>query len=76
MSKKPKAKRIGDLQRVENTRRRFGSDKTYYFTRLQFPTGEEAQLLFTFDQLRRAAERATRNPEDLLAAGVIRDLLD
>ncbi len=76
MSKKPKAKRIGDLQRVDNTKRKFGSDREYFFARLQQPSGHEQAYLFTADQLVKAAARAASNPEDLLAAGIIRDLLD
>ncbi len=76
MSKKPKAKRIGDLQLVPNTQRKFGSDREYFFVRLQYPNGEESAHLFTRNQVNSAYERATRNPEDLLAAGIIRDLID
>lgn len=77
MSKpKPKAKRIGDLQLVLNTERRFGSASEYLFVRLQWPLGEEESFLFTEAELMRAARRASKNPEDLLKAGLIRDLLD
>lgn len=71
-----KAKRIGDLQRVDNTQRKFGSDRSYWFARLQYPDGTEFPLLFTEKQLEVAAARAKSNPEDLLKAGIIRDLLD
>ena len=73
---KPKAKRIGDLQRGENTKRKFGSDTAYYFARLQWPDGNEQAYLFTEQQLLVATFRAQRNPEDLLAAGILRDALD
>ena len=76
MTKKPKAKRIGDLQLVENTKRKFGSRTRYWFARLQHPSGTEIPYLFTDDQLARAELRASDNSEDLLAAGIIRDLLD
>lgn len=76
MPKKPKAKRIGDLQLVQNAKRKFGSYQEYYFARLQFPNGNEAAFLFTGDQLDTAEERAANNPEDLLAVGILRDALD
>ncbi len=76
MAAKPRAKRIGDLQQVENTARRFGSAPAYLFARLQLPSGLEAPYLFTESELVRAEERARRNPEDLLQAGVVRDFLD
>lgn len=76
MPKKPKAKRIGDLQLVENTKRKFGSYQEYYFVRLQFPNGKEYPFLFTDTQLDTAWRRAKENPEDLLAAGIIRNALD
>ncbi len=76
MTKKPKAKRIGDLQQVDNAQRKFGSLQEYWFTRLQYPLGTEVPLLFTEAELLRAQARALKNPEDLLAAGIVRDLLD
>lgn len=73
---KPKAKRIGDLQIVDNTARKFGSAKEYYFIRLQMPDGRELPLLLTLAQLQAAMDRAKANPEDLLKAGILRNALD
>ncbi len=76
MAAKPKAKRIGDIQEVKNTARRFGSASVYAFARLQFPSGIKAPFLFTDAELARAEARPRRNPEDLLQAGVVRNFLD
>lgn len=73
---KTKAKRIGDLQLVENKARRFGSAKEYLFARLQYPTGLEMPMLFTVAELERAERRAEENREDLPSVGILRDLLD
>ena len=75
-TKKPAAKRIGDLQIVPNEKRKFGSDNAYFFVRLQYPSGKEDSHLFTLDQLEVSKRRALKNPEDLLAAGILRDALD
>lgn len=71
-----KAKRIGDIQIVTNTARRFGQGASYYFTRLQLPDGSEYPFLFTESQLDTAARRARENREDLLDVSAIRDLVD
>jgi hypothetical protein len=76
MPAKPKAKRIGDIQTVANTSRRFGSAQEYHFVRLQGPNGTELPYLFTLAELIRATTRAQANPEDLLKAGIIQNLLD
>ena len=70
------AKRIGDLQPVANSKRKFGSNQAYYFVRLQMPDGSEGEYLFTESQLKIAKKRAIINPEDLLKPSKIRDALD
>jgi len=75
-AKKQKAKRLGDLQLVENKNKKFGADPEYWFLRVQFPNGSEIPLLLTKSQILVAQERALANQEDLLEVGVLRNLLD
>jgi len=56
--------RIGDLVRVENQEREFGSSDHYYAIRVQFPDGPESTLLLTERELLTAHHRAAKNPED------------
>jgi len=67
--------RLGDLTRVKNTKPRLNANKTYHHVRIQ-KGKKELHLLFTDHEVRRASYRAEQNPEDLLKAGWLRDLLD
>jgi len=71
-----KAERIGDLKEVINRNPRFHAAKKYNYIRVQFPNGMEVPLLFTNNQIKRAIERANKNPEDLPEVSWIRNLLD
>ena len=71
-----KAKRIGDLQRVTNTKRKFAAAEEYSHLRVQLPDGEEVHLLLTDNELKRALDRSKKNPEDLPKVSWIRDILD
>ena len=73
---KIKAKRIGDLQQVDNTQRRFGSTNKYNFIRVQLEDGKEVPLLFTDKEIQTALDRASKNPEDILTVSWLRDLFD
>jgi len=70
------AKRIGDLQLVSNKSRKFGSNKRYFYVRLQSPDGEEKEYLFTENEIFQANKRAQINPEDLLKISKFRNLVD
>jgi len=50
---------------VHNSERRFGSTNIYYPVKVITANGDEVNALFTEDQIDIAAERATRNPEDI-----------
>ena len=71
-----KAKRIGDLQNVENKNKYRSAAARYNFIRVQTESGVEVPLLFTDGEVKRAALRAIKNPEDLLHPSKIRDFLD
>ncbi|MFW6130228.1 MAG: hypothetical protein ACOC56_03515 [Atribacterota bacterium] len=70
------ARRIGDAIRVLNTKRKFGANREYFYTRIQLDDGEEIELLFTDHQFETARKRAEKNPEDLPNIHWLRDLLD
>jgi hypothetical protein len=70
------SKRLGDLQTVENTKKVFSANDKYNFIRVQLEDGEEVALLFTDNEVKRAKERAMKNPEDLPKTSKFRDLLD
>lgn len=74
--KKVNARRIGDAIRVLNTKRKFGANREYFYTRIQLENGEEVELLFTDHQFKTAIKRAKKNPEDLPNINWLRDLLD
>ena len=76
MSKKQRAKRLGDLQSVENQDPHPAANLKYSHIRVQFPCGEERSLLFTDKEILRALDRADKNPEDLPKVNWLRDLLD
>lgn len=71
-----KAKRIGDLQEVENTKRHPAAALDYNYIRVQTESGAEVELLFTDGEIKRAALRAMKNKEDLPKLSKIRDFLD
>lgn len=70
------AKRIGDIQVVENKDKHFAANSEYFHIRVQKEDGEEISLLFTERELSVAKERARKNPEDLPKVGFFRDLFD
>jgi hypothetical protein len=71
-----KAKRLGDLQVVNNKNPHWKAASKYNHLRVQFPSGVERSLLFTDNEIKNALERAAKNPEDILTVCWIRDLLD
>jgi len=71
-----KAKRIGDVQRVINKNPHWAALSEYNHIRIQFPDGCERSLLLTDNELKRALERADKNPEDLPKVSWLRDILD
>lgn len=50
--------------KIENTERKFGSAKHYYPV-LAVSGDKRVPLLFTISQIRNAAKRALKNPEDV-----------
>ena len=73
---KVKAKRIGDMQTVENQQKKPNAAEEYNHIRVQLESGEEVHMLFTDNEVRRAISRAGKNPEDLPKASWLRDVLD
>ena len=71
-----KAKRIGDLQEVTNKNPHPRAARKYNHIRAQTESGTEVPLLFTDGEVKRAALRAIKNPEDILNASKIRDFFD
>lgn len=71
-----KAKRIGDLQKVENQKKYPSAALEYNHIRVQLEDGREIHLLFTDKEVARADERAKKNPEDLPKTSWLRDILD
>jgi len=67
--------RQGDLNRVANTKPKRNANQTYHHVRVQNGK-KELHLLLTDHEVQRARHRAEQNPEDLLKAGWLRDLLD
>jgi len=76
MASKSWKARLGALLCVRNARRKFGANKRYFHVRLELPHGREVPALFTRHQLRVALKRARKNPEDLVRAPFLLDLLD
>lgn len=70
------AKRIGDLQYVDNTEKHWAANKNYNFIRVQLENGEEICLLLTDNEVLRAKKRAEKNPEDLPKTSKFRDIFD
>ena len=71
-----KAKRIGDIQKVLNKNPHWAALSSYNHIRVQMPNGEELHLLLTDKELKRAIDRADKNPEDLPKVSWLRDLVD
>jgi hypothetical protein len=71
-----KAKRLGDLQVVDNKNPHWKAASKYNHLRVQFPNGEEKSLLFTDKEIQNAFNRASKNPEDILKVSWVRDLFD
>lgn len=72
-----KAKRIGDLQSVDNTNKHWAANSKYSYIRVQADdNNSEFHLLFTDAELKRAKERADKNKEDLPYTTWIRNLFD
>jgi hypothetical protein len=76
MSKPIKAKRLGDIQKVINSKPHWAAAASYNHIRVQFPNGDEKSLLFTDKDVQRALERAEKNPEDLPRICWFRDIFD
>ena len=70
------AKRIGDLQTVENTQKHWAANNKYNFIRIQLENEREISLLLTDNEILRGIERAKKNPEDLPKVSKFRDILD
>lgn len=67
----------GRIITVENKERKFGASDTYYAIQVEDDKGRNEQcLLFTSAELKKAQERAKRNPEDLTKKGFITNLID
>jgi len=71
-----RAKRIGDVQKVDNLRPHPAANKTYNHLRAQLENGDEINLLFTDFELKRAYDRAKKNPEDCPKVSFLRNLFD
>lgn len=71
-----KAKRLGDLQKVENTQKHFAANSQYNYIRVQLENNKEVSLLFTDKEIERAIARAEKNPEDLPKVSMLRNLFD
>ncbi len=71
-----KAKRLGDLQVVDNKNPHWKAARKYNHLRVQFPNGDEKSLLFTDREIQNALDRAVKNPEDILKVSWLRDLFD
>jgi hypothetical protein len=74
--KSVKAKRMGDVQVVDNQAKKPAAAPWYNFLRVQLETGKEVRVLLTDGELRRGMERAEKNPEDCPKVSVVRDLFD
>lgn len=68
--------RIGDINTVTNKKPKPGAKAQYSHVRVQLEDGTELSLLFTDSDMRRGAERAKKNPEDVPKVGRIRNFFD
>lgn len=67
----------GRLIRVDNTDRKFGASPDYIAIQIEDEDGgNERCILFTEAEIKKAEERAKRNPEDLTEKGFLTNLLD
>ena len=73
---KSKAKRIGDVQKVINSKPHWAAAAEYNYIRIQLPDGAEKSLLLTDKEVQRGLDRAAKNPEDLPKVGWLRDTFD
>lgn len=73
---KIKAKRIADMQTVVNNLPHPAAAAKYNHIRVQFENGKEEHLLFTDTEIKKALERARKNPEDCPKVSLFRDIFD
>jgi len=67
----------GRIVTVENKERKFGSADSYEAVWVEASNGKsERCLLFTKDEIQKAQERASRNPEDLTKKSFLENFLD
>ena len=67
----------GRLMIVDNKSRKFGSADVYVAIQVEDEEGQnERCILFTVDEIRRAEDRAKKNPEDLTEKGFFTNLFD
>ncbi len=68
--------RLGDVRKVTNKNPKPAANKQYWFFRGQMPGNKEVPFLFTEAELKRALDRAKKNPEDCIKPGWVQDLFD
>lgn len=73
---KIKAKRIADMQTVVNNLAHPAAAAKYNHVRVQLEDGKEVHLLFTDSEVKKALDRAKKNPEDCPSVSLFRDILD
>ena len=67
----------GRLIEVDNTDRKFDSALSYIAVQVEDEDGSnERCILFTQDEINKAQERASKNPEDLTEKGFFTKLFD
>lgn len=67
----------GRLIIIDNKKRKFGSADVYVAIQVEDDDGlNERCILFTVDEIRRAEDRAKKNPEDLTKKGFFTSLFD
>lgn len=71
-----KAKRIADMQTVVNQLKHPAAAAKYNHVRIQLEDGKEVHLLFTDAEVKKALDRAKKNPEDCPKASLFRDIFD
>lgn len=71
-----KAKRIADMQSVVNQLAHPASAAKYNHVRVQLEDGNEVHMLFTDSEVKKALERAKKNPEDCPKTSLFRDIFD
>jgi len=71
-----KAKRIADMQKVLNKLAHPKAAASYNHVRVQVDGNKEIHLLFTDAEVKRAMERAQKNPEDCPKVSIFRDIFD